>query len=505
MSTEPPAPARIHETHTGVVTLIGYRAYKVKKPITTDFLDFGTPELRERACARELELNRRMAPQVYLGIAHLVDPSARSSEPVLVMRRMPEDRRLATLVGDPLWNNARLSGLAALLADFHDGARRGPEIDAEGEPDRVRERWLSLLVPLRARSSADTRRLARIERSALRYIRGRAPLFARRITDGKIVDGHGDLLTQDIFDLPDGFRVLDCLDFDDRLRYVDRLDDLAFLAMDLEFLGHRDLGTALLADYLRRTDDPAPASLIHHYIAYRALVRAKVDLLRHDQGDESATARAERHLVIVERHLGAAAVRLTLVGGLPGTGKSTVAAELAAATGAALLSSDTLRRGLRESGEISGATALFGDGLYAPANKAMVYRELLTRARERLVAGESVILDASWTEAAERAHARALAAEVAAEATELRCVCPREVAAARIASRRGGDSDATAAIAAAMAGTADAWPEAARIDTDRPLAHTVDDAHRILRSGGEYETTVPPQPRTDAGVASPVP
>ncbi|WP_332839067.1 bifunctional aminoglycoside phosphotransferase/ATP-binding protein [Nocardia bovistercoris] len=492
------APTCLYETHSGVVTLYGDRAFKVKKPIATDFLDFSTPESREQACARELELNRRMAPDVYLGIAHFVDPTARSAEPVLVMRRMPRQRRLSTLVADPTWDSTRLSALATMIADFHDEARRGPEIDAEGSPDRLESRWLSLIRPLRARPSVDTDRLARVEHLALRFIRGRGHLFAQRVAEGMIVDGHGDLLAQDIFDLPDGFRVLDCLDFDDRLRYLDRLDDIAFLAMDLEFLGRGDLGTALLAAYRRRTGDSAPDALVHHYIAYRALVRAKVDLIRADQGAESAAERAERHLVITERHLAEAAVRLVLVGGLPGTGKSTVAAELAAATGATALSSDHVRRELLATGELDGTPGSFGAGLYSPDNKARVYRELLIRAEQRLESGVSVVLDASWIEADERTHARDLAVRVGADLIELQCVCPPGVAAERIAARHRTDSDATAAIAADMGRAEKTWRDAVRLDTDRALPHTVGDAVRIWRNGGQYKTTVP-------SVAAPLP
>ncbi|MET7772762.1 AAA family ATPase [Nocardia sp. NPDC005366] len=485
-------PARIHETHTGIVTLCGERAFKVKKPIATDFLDFSTQELRERACARELELNRRIAPDVYLGIAHLVDPTSASSEPVLVMRRMPEDRRLSNLVNEPAWDSSRLSSLVHMLARFHDDARRGPDIDAEGTPAALRDRWLSLLRPLADQSAelVDRSRLARIEHLALRFLEGRAPLFAQRIADGEIVDGHGDLLSQDIFDLPDGFRVLDCLDFDDRLRFVDRLDDIAFLAMDLEFLGHPDLGAALLAEYRRTTGDSAPVALTDHFIAYRALVRAKVDLIRHSQGDDTALDRARRHLAITEQHVESAAIRLVLIGGLPGTGKSTAATELAAATGAVVLSSDHLRRELLANHEIAGDAGSFGTGLYSAASKSHVYRELRARARALLGSGRSVILDASWTDETERRHARELADAVSAELIALECVCPREIAEARIGARHNTDSDATAEIAAAIAATGTSWPDAVRLDTARPLERTVADAMRAWLLGAQCNTTV---------------
>ena len=133
------------------------------------------------------------------------------------------------------------------------------------------------------------------------FLAGREQLFAQRISQGRIVDGHGDLICDDIFCLDDGPRILDCLDFDDRLRYVDGLDDICFLAMDLERLGASDLAGLLVRMYADFAGDPAPPALRHHYIAYRAFVRVKVDCLRHTQGDASAAGEARTHADIAAR------------------------------------------------------------------------------------------------------------------------------------------------------------------------------------------------------------
>lgn len=235
--------------------------------------------------------------------------------------------------------------------------------------------------------------------------------LTERIAHGRIVDGHGDLLAEDIFVLPDGFRILDCLDFDDELRYVDGLDDAAFLAMDLEFLGHPQQSDAFSNYYLHAAGDSSPPSLRHHYIAYRAMVRAKTDHIRADQGDVEATRRAERHLDLAVEHLEQGAVRLALVGGLPGTRKSTMAACLSAATGAVVISSDSVRAGLRATGSIAGTAGVFGAGAYRSAAKALVYAQMFSHARQRLEHGLSVILDASWTDSDQRARAAAALAD----------------------------------------------------------------------------------------------
>ena len=165
----------------------------------------------------------------------------------------------------------------------------------------------------------------RVRRLVDAYLSGRAALFAARIDGGHVVDGHADLLADDIFCLPDGPALLDCLEFDDRLRYVDVIDDAAFLAMDLEYLGRPDLAEFFLDRYRELSGDDAPDSLRHFYVAYRAVVRAKVDCVRLTQGHPEAAADAQRHLAIAAEHLSRGAVRLVVVGGAPATGKTTVA------------------------------------------------------------------------------------------------------------------------------------------------------------------------------------
>ncbi|MEV6426401.1 AAA family ATPase [Nocardia sp. NPDC051463] len=475
--------AQLRETHTGLVVLCGDRAYKAKKPVVTDFLDFGTPEKRELACVRELELNRRLAPDVYLGLAHLTDPEGGADEPLVVMRRMPDALRLSVLLEDRTRGAVDVTALAKILAVFHNGARRDADIGRAGTPGQLRRRWHTLLHPLRdhPQEPVDPQALACTEDLAMRYIDGRAQLLEERIAEGRIIDGHGDLLAEDIFVLPDGFRILDCLDFDDELRYVDGLDDAAFLAMDLEFLGHPEEGHRFLTDYLRAAGDAPPASLRHHYIAYRAMVRAKTDHIRAGQGDPNAAGHARRHIELAVDHLEDGAVRLALVGGLPGTGKSTVAAGLAASTGADLISSDRVRSALRAAGAITGTSGTFGAGAYQPAAKALVYSRLLTRARDRLERGMSVILDASWIDAEQRAQAATLADRTSSDLISLRCVCPGPLATERIDARRRGDSEATPAIADALTATASPWPEAVVLDTTRPIDDSVNAARQVWR------------------------
>jgi len=486
-SAEPPwvttgnLAAQVHETHTGVVMLLGDKAYKAKKPVTTDFLDFSTAERRARACEREVALNRRLAPDSYLGVGRFSDPQGGEPEPVIVMRRYPDSARLATLVreGQPVY--AHLSVVAEMLARFHRAADRGPAVDEQGSAEAVAGRWRQNLTELQkyAGTVVDADTVAQVDRLVTQFVDGRGSLFADRIAQGRVVDGHGDLLADDIFCLPEGPAMLDCLEFDDRLRYVDGIDDAAFLAMDLEFLHRKDLAEHFLDEYSRRAEDPAPTSLKHFYIAYRAVVRAKTDCVRFAQGHGEAAADARRHLDIAAEHLTAGAVRLVIIGGGPGTGKTTVARALAERLGATVISTDDVRQEMVRTGVISGHAGELNSGLYRPENVAAVYDEVLRRAHGLLLAGVSVILDGTWRDTGPRERARTLAAESQAQIVEFTCALPPERAAARVEARTGSTSDATPEIAVALAGDDAAWRAGHRLDTSRPLADSVAEAQQI--------------------------
>ncbi|MBW0092635.1 AAA family ATPase [Pseudonocardia sp. KRD-184] len=476
-------PAAVRETHVGVVVLVGDRAYKAKKPVRTAFLDFSTASRRSDALQRELDLNRRVAPDVYLGIARLTGPSlgeqtADGGEPVLVMRRMPDERRLAERVRSGADVGGDLRAVARLLAAFHARAERSAAIDADGGAAALTARWtanLAELVPYRGRVLAPEV-VDDIGERVHRFLAGRGPLLADRVAQHRIVDGHGDLIAEDVFCLDDGPRVLDCLEFDDRLRHVDGLDDAAFLAMDLEHLGRPDLAATFLDDYAEFSGDPAPTALRHHYVAYRAVVRAKVACLRHDQGGPAAAADAAAHAALALHRLEAGEVRLVLVGGLPGTGKTTLAHGLADRFGAVVLSSDRVRKELAGVDPESPAAAAFGDGLYRAEHTDRVYAELLRRAEALLARGESVVLDASWTAARHRDRADAVARRAVTPLIALRCSAEQVLARRRILERTGGPSDATPEVAAAMAAAADPWPDAVVVPTSSGPAAALDRA-----------------------------
>jgi aminoglycoside phosphotransferase family enzyme/predicted kinase len=478
-------PAEIAETHVSVVIFVGDRAYKLKKPVRTAFLDYSTRAAREAVCHQEVALNRRLAPDVYLGVVDLLGPDRQPVDHLVAMRRMPGDRRLSTLVEEGRATAALLVPVARTMAAFHARARRGPHIDEAASPQAVRRLWTNNLAEMMEFSGSvlDPDLLGVVEAMALTYLDGRDHLLEERIERGRIVDGQGDLLASDIFCLDDGPRILDCLEFDETLRFGDVLLDVGFLAMDLDRLGRPDLARLFLDAYREFSAETHPRSLEHHYVAYRALVRAKVACLVAAGGRPAAQDDARLLMELCARHLYHGRVHLVLVGGAPGTGKTTVADRIGERLGWTVLRSDEVRKEEAGLDSLDRATAPFEHGIYSAASTAATYAELLRRAEIAVARGESVVLDATWSSAAHRAEARRIARSSSAELTELRCACPAALAAARLTARLGGGgdaSDADAEVASRIRGRFDPWPEGRPIDTARDRAASLHDALRHL-------------------------
>ena len=284
---------RVVETHISVLVFVGDRVYKLRKPVHFDFLDFTDRAIREADCRREVELNRRLAPDVYLGVADIV----MDGEPIdhmVVMRALPDERRLATLVR----SGADVDGWLAR------GRRRPGGVPCRGRalrrpsPASATPAALETAMGGQLRGSESLRRerpgpgggrqvRTLVQRWLLRY----GPLLDARIAAGRVCDGHGDLQAEDVFCLDDGVRILDCIEFSDRLRYGDVCADVAFLAMDLERLGRPDAAERFVAEYESLASERFPAPLLHHYVAQRAYVRAKVACLQWEQGLEGAEDR----------------------------------------------------------------------------------------------------------------------------------------------------------------------------------------------------------------------
>lgn len=454
----------VFETHISRVVLAGPFAYKVKKALLFDFLDYSTVEKRRHFCEEEIRLNRRLAPEVYCdvvsiqevgGALRLVLDSPSSDheiEPVVRMKRVLPDATLAHHVTSGTATRSQLDSLVSLLCPFYEGAERSTAGDGPGSPQVVRKILEENHASLTS-GALDPRkpgRLQAIRSRQLSFLELHQDLFESRLRDGWVRDGHGDLRAEHVVYLP-RCAVLDCVEFNEDYRVVDILSDLAFLRMDLESLGAPELGEHLIARYSARSGCPVDPYLLEFYTSYRAFVRAKVDGLRAAQTDTNGPERA-RLLTRSDSYLDLSLSHaeklprppLVTVGGLSGSGKSTLAKRLASRLGVPLLRSDEIRK------EIAGHPPTHRpqdeDGLYTPEHTEETYRTVCERARDWLQVGAGVVVDATFSRRKHRDAYRDLGAQEGVRQLHFECHVAPEEAARRMHSRASQGTDPSDAV-----------------------------------------------------------
>ena len=406
------------QTHVSAVFLAGDFAYKVKKPVHFDFLDARSLECRRELCAQEVALNRRLSPELYLGVV----PVTRGPEGLLVggegppvefavrMRRLPEGRMMDRLLEARALTREMVERVAEVLAPFHARADAGPGVAALGTPAAIQALWdehFAQTTPFVGRT------LTPIQDGFLRAMVGawsvrKHPVLAGRVAQGRIRDGHGDLRTSSVC-FTEPLAIFDCLDFSARYRCSDVAADVAFLVMDLRLRMRPDLAEAFVGRYVERSGDVELPSLLPFYVSYRACVRGKVESLRAAEPEISAEQRAEAER-IARRAFGLACDAasedlpplLLVICGLSGTGKSTLAAELGRRRGWEVLSSDATRKAMEGLAPEARATAALDQGLYAPEVTRRTYERLARDAGAMLAASRTVIVDATAQSAWQR-------------------------------------------------------------------------------------------------------
>jgi aminoglycoside phosphotransferase family enzyme/predicted kinase len=447
-----PARVELRETHISWVLLAGELAFKLKKPLRLPFLDYGTLERRHELCREEVRLNSRLAPEVYRGVRAVVpaadgvriadDDDAAAIEYAVEMRRYADDSTLDRRLAAGTAAEPEVRDVAHRLARFHADAAIPPE------PERAvpaLEAMLAENFATLGELAVDPAALDDGRRLADAFLTGRRTQLGGRARSGSVRDGHGDLRAEHVV-LERGIEIVDCVEFDPALREIDVALDLAFLAMDLRRFDER-LARALVTAYREAGGDPGDDALLGFFAAQRALIRAKVALVRAGQvggaDAERRSADAARLLELAGRL--AWGVRLgpiAVVCGGAATGKSTLAAALAARSGACVLSSDVVRK------ELLGIppTTRAPQSAYSAEMNRQTYLELGRRA----AAEEPVVVDATFRYAADR-EAFAVATGAAAEdAIWIECRAPAAVIARRAAARSSQPdrvSDADAAIA----------------------------------------------------------
>jgi aminoglycoside phosphotransferase family enzyme/predicted kinase len=486
------------QTHLSWVFLTPARVVKVRKAVRFPFVDFGTRALRNEDCLCEVRLNRRLAPDVYLGVAPLerrtggfavgpvgegLSPGApRAPEHAVVMRRLPAGRDALSLLEAGGLTPAHLDGAAEVLARFHERTRLGrpAPFDPATWRGAVARPMAENLASLRetAPEGPERRTLDRLEARFAARLQALGPALEGRRQEGRAVEGHGDVHLQHLWfeGGPETPLLVDCLEFAARLRRIDVASEVAFLAMDLVYRGRGDLGARFLRRYAERSDDFGLFAVVDLYAAYRAAVRAKVaGLASRDPAmapaqRAAAGASATRHLALAETLLTEPRTGpLVALCGTVGSGKTTAAERLADLLEGALVSSDTTRKKLAGVAPEARAGAEVDSGIYAPEWTERTYEALLERAAPVLASGRAAVLDATFASAAQRARARDRAERLGAACWLVEVRCAEATAWERLRRRsEAGRSPSDAgpdllAVSVARFEPPDEWPAARRL------------------------------------------
>ena len=456
-----PRSVELCETHISWVFLAGELVYKVKKPVVLPFLDYGTIERRHQMCLEEVRLNRRLAPELYLGvvaIARSADCYSLTSEDhggaiefAVQMRRVQVERSLAALAAKDELELAHITAVARLLARFHAEA---PIVAPDGIDSLVATLEENLATLREAGAEVlDERRLSAAERFTRSFLAAKRDELDARSQGGLVRDCHGDLRAEHV--IVPAHRpvyVYDCVEFNPELRQIDVAADISFLVMDLTRLGLERLAFQLVDAYRRAGGEPGDDVLLSFFASYRAWVRAKIACLRAlelaAEDPERSRQRTEAIGLLGLGHRFGWRARRPLVlpvCGVAGTGKTTLARELCELSGWPYLSSDVTRKRLAGLAPTDRA----GEALYGHERTMRTYRELGRAAREELARRGGVIVDATFHRHDERAafrgglgdqHARILFVECrASRVTLLARAHERESMADRV-------SDADAAV-----------------------------------------------------------
>lgn len=400
---------RVIETHISWVILTGTYAYKMKKPVDFGFLNFTELSARKHFCEQELLLNQRMAPELYLQVLPITGSQDNpiiggEGEPIeylIQMREFPQTQLMAEVQARGELTNAHIDALAERIAGFHLSTQpipaEHPLNTAEAIVAPMRQNF-EQIRPLLT-ESADLSQLEALLNWTETSIERLYPLLEQRCRDGLIRECHGDLHLGNAAIINNQVVLFDCIEFNEPFRMIDIASDAAFLAMDLEDRGLKCQSRRFLNGWLERTGDYAALELINLYKAYRALVRAKVNLFRLYQEQDAVQRKAivrqyRSYANLAERYSAIPSRFLAITHGVSASGKSHVAMRLVEALGVLRLRSDIERKRLH--GEQPERSDGIGTGIYSAQASEATYDRLHQLAEKALNAGFSVVIDATY-------------------------------------------------------------------------------------------------------------
>ncbi|HEY2713217.1 MAG TPA: AAA family ATPase [Chthoniobacterales bacterium] len=400
------------ETHISWVFIAAPFVFKVKKPVDLGFLDFSTLEKRHHFCRRELDLNGRLCSDVYLAVVPIYqnnagfsfdDDGGEIAEYAVKMRELPANNSLGELIARGAVGNMEINRVLARLRRFYESQTPTPQIEEWGRLETLK---ISTDENFAQGQSSVGKTISPLAFDAIRHFTNNfyaahRQLFDERIEQRRIRDCHGDLHLDHVHLTPDEVIIFDCMEFNDRFRFIDIANDLAFLAMDLDFERQHKLSDLLLRNAAREFGDPGMLQLADFYKCYRAFVRGKVESIQATSEEHAQRARRYFHLALRYATVGSQPIVLVVMGGIA-TGKSSIAKQLAQEMGFPFYSSDKIRKTVAGVPLTVRTPTELRAKVYSQATTDQTYRQLLRDAFAALEAHSGVILDATFSNQAER-------------------------------------------------------------------------------------------------------
>ncbi|WP_151446222.1 bifunctional aminoglycoside phosphotransferase/ATP-binding protein [Lacisediminimonas profundi] len=451
----------LFETHISLVIVTPRLAWKFKKPVRIDVLDFTSLDARRHYCEEELRLNRRTAPDIYLGVdaiagtpgaPRLVDIGQASEDaPALDyavrMRSFPQEALWEQRAARHALGYDEAAALGRSLGQFHRDAAVAEAGSEYGDPAALLAVSRSNRHEIAALLDDDAARaqLRSIDRDLESLHAALAPLRRTRKSEGRVRECHGDLHCGNLLTLDGRPLAFDCIEFNPALRWLDVIDDIAFAIMDLRMVGEEKIAACLLDAWLQESGDYGGLRLLNPAMAERALVRCKVGLLRAKQQETDAAiatrARALGYLALARRCLDPQPARLVITHGFSGSGKSTVAAELARMLGALRLRSDVERKRLLGMAATTHPTGAERLALYTEQARLDVYAHLAQQAAHVLASGMTAVVDATFLLGPQRDMFLRLAIELGVPLLILDCRADPAVLRQRLLARQRAGAD----------------------------------------------------------------
>jgi len=455
------------ETHISWIILTGDFAYKIKKPVNFGFLDFSTLAKRQYYCQEELRLNRRFAPELYLDVISitgtedqpLINGNGEALEYAVKMKQFPSASLLSTLLDSGDLREVHMDWLAQVIADFHLQADIAVAESKFGSPEAVAQPVTENFQQIRHQiQDPDTLlQLTNIEKWSTDAFKRLQPGFRKRKQEGYIRECHGDLHLGNIILLNEKVIPFDCLEFNENLRWIDVLSEIAFLVMDLDDHQRPDLSRRLLNKYLEQTGDYRNLALLQYYMVYRAMVRAKVNALRLNQEGldqqeiDSIHNECKSYITLGNLYISDRKPVLIITHGFSGSGKTTISQFILEALPVIRIRSDVERKrlyreqlsdGSSDKNNHSSQNAI-NEGIYNRESSSMTYNHLRRLAEDIILAGMSVIVDAAFLQAEQRQKFSQLAGMLDVPFRIIDCHAEHSILEQRISKRQKYGSDAS--------------------------------------------------------------